>query len=221
MREFILKDFYLHRRYILYLGILYPFYIGLMSTRIDSPRVFALLSAFMYVIVALILYTREDKYKAVGLSLSLPATRRGVILGRFVMSWLLMGGLWILGTGISLLWPGSGARTENLAGVGAILLVLSYMTVFLCVFQPLTVQFGVTGLMVFLVAMQILGIVAMLLRARIQTLKALIGSVGRGVAATQEALGWAGAAAAVLIVLLIINYASFELSTFLFKRKDY
>ncbi|MCJ7588733.1 MAG: ABC-2 transporter permease [Candidatus Aminicenantes bacterium] len=220
MFKFIFKDFFLHKKYILSLGILYPLYVGWFGSRVNNPRIYALIAAFMYMIVALFPYTREDKLKAVGLSLSLPATRREIILGRFLTSWTLMTGLWILGTALALLMPGGKLGAADLVGVGAILIVLSYMTVFLCVFQPLTVQFGMTGLLIFFVAMQVLGIVAVLLRARIQTLKALIGSVGRGVAAAQEALGPA-AAAAVLIVLLVVNYVSFELSAFLFKRKDY
>lgn len=221
MFKFILKDFFLHKKYILSLGILYPLYVGWFGSRLDSPRVYALLAAFMYMIVALFPYTREDKLKAVGLSLSLPATRREIILGRFLTSWTLMTGLWILGTALALLMPGGKLGAAHLLGLGSILTILAYMTAFLAVFTPLAIRFGMVGLMIFLVAMQVLGIVAMLLRARTQTLKALIGSVGRGVATAQEALGPAGAVAAVLIVFLIVNYASFELSVFLFKRKDY
>lgn len=221
MREFLLKDFHLHRRFILGLGILFPLYVGYMSSRIFSPRVFALMSAFMYAIVALLLYTREDRFKAVGLSVSLPATRRRVILGRYLMCWVLMGGLWMLGAGISLLWPGPGLRTADLVGIGAILVALSYMTAFLALFQPLTIQFGPAGVMGFLVAMQVLGIVATMFRFRLQTLKVLVGSVGRGVAWAQGALGPAGAAAGILAVLILVNYLSFELSILFFKRKEF
>jgi len=221
MFKFVLKDFFLHKKYILSLGILYPLYVGWFGSRLHNPTVYALIAAFMYMIVALFPYTREDKLKAVGLSLSLPATRREIILGRFLTSWTLMIGLWILGTAVALFIPGGKLGASKLLGLGTILTILAYMTAFLAAFMPLVVRFGMVGIMIFLVAMQVLGIVAMLLRARIRNLKVIIGSVGRGVAAAQEALGPAVAAAAVLIVLLIVNYASFELSAFLFKRKDY
>jgi hypothetical protein len=221
MREFILKDFQLHKRYIIALGTLYPFYIGFVSSRINSPRLFALLSAFMYVIVALILFTREDKFKAVGLALSLPSTRRRIILGRYVTGWLLMIGCWILGTAVSLLWPGPGLKAADLVGMGAVLLIMAYMTAAVAVFQPMTVQFGLAGILVFLVGTQILGVLAMMFRASVQTIKAVIGSVGRGVDAARAAFGPAGGAAAVLLVLFLVNYLSFELSVALFKRKEF
>jgi hypothetical protein len=221
MREFLLKDFHLHKRTIIVLGTLYPFYIGFVSSRINSPRLFALMSAFMYAIVVLILYTREDKFKAAGLALSLPATRRRIILGRYATGWLLMIGSWILGTAISLLWPGPGLKADDLVGIGAVLLILSYMTAVVAVFQPLTVQFGLAGVLVFLVGTQILGVLAMMFRASVRTIKTLLGSVGRGVDAAQASFGPAGAVAAVLIVLVLVNYLSFELSVLLFKRKEF
>lgn len=222
MREFLLKDFHLHRRYILALGVLFPFYIGLMSTRVDeSPRVFALLSAFMYAIVALVLYTREDKFKAVGLSVSLPSTRRRVILGRYLMSWAVMLSLWTLGTAISLLWPGPGLKPSDFIGAGAVLAVLSYMTACLGVFHPLIVRFGLAGFLAFVVGMQVLGVAALALRLRLSSVKALIGSVGKGIAAAQATLGPAGAVAAVLAALLFVNWVSFEVSAALFKRREF
>ena len=221
MREFILKDFHLHRRYILSLGIFYPLYVGFMSSRFSHPRLFALLSAVLYGIMAIILYTREDKFRAVGLTLGLPATRRRIILGRYVMSWLLMIGSWILGTGLSLFWPGPGLGAADLLGLGAVLVLFSYMTAVVAVLHPLTVQFGMIGLLVFAVGMQIMGVVAMIFRASFHTFKTLIGSVGRGVDAARAAFGAAGAIGVVFVVLVLVNYLSFELSVFLFKRKEF
>jgi hypothetical protein len=221
MLKFILKDIRLHRKTVMFLGVLYPIYIGWFGSSLSNPRIYPFFAAVMFVFVAVILYTREDKFKAVGWSLGLPATRRQIILGRYLTSWSLMIGLGILSAAVALLIPAGKLGVSDLIGPAALLALLSYMTAVLGVLMPLTVQFGLAGILVFLIGLQVLGVGAMLFRVSFQNLKAAIALPWRAVAAALDAWGPAAAAAIVLGVLFAANWASFELSSFLFKRKDF
>lgn len=221
MFKFIRKDFLLHKKTIIFLSLLYPIYIGWFGSRLHNPRIYPIFSAVMLVFITIILMTREDKFKAVGWQLGLPAGRRQIILGRYLTSWTLMIGLLPTSAAVALLIPGGRLGASELIGPAALLATLSFMTAALGLLIPLVVQFGLAGLLVFLIGAQILGVAAMLFRLNFHNLKAAVALPGRAVAAALDAWGPAGAAAIALGVLLTLNWASFELSFFLFKRKDF
>jgi len=221
MFKHIRKNILLHRKTLIFLSILYPIYIGWFGSRLHNPRIYPLFASVMLVLVSVILMTREDKFKAVGWNLGLPATRRHVILGRYLTSWTFLIGLLFPCAAVALLIPGGRLGVSELIGPAVLLATLSYMTAALGLLIPLVVRFGLAGLLVFLVGAQILGVAAMLFRISFHNLKAAVALPGRAAAAALDAWGPAGAAAIVLGVLLAVNWASFELSSFLFKRKDF
>jgi hypothetical protein len=84
------------------------------------------------------------------------------------------------------------------------------------------VAFGWTGLIVFLVVFQVLGVVFVLLLTTFRpALRAVIGGIGNAVGAAQSALGLAGFATALIALLLLLNFASFKASALLFNRKEF
>jgi hypothetical protein len=117
--------------------------------------------------------------------------------------------------------PGTKLGFSAVFQVKVVLLVLFFMAVVFGLLMPLVVAFGWTGMIVFLVFMQVLGIVFILLvnlfrpvtRTAIQGIGAFLGSV-------QSGLGPVGSAIALLVALLLFSYGSFRLSLYFYQRKD-
>jgi hypothetical protein len=221
MYRLMLKDFRLHRKFIGGFGIAFMIYLAIFGSRANSPRVIALFGAFMYAMIPLLIFTREDKFKTAAFNLSLPATRKEFLRARYVLGWLMM---LILYAGTSLLTiaiPGAKLGFAAVFQVKTVLLVFFFMAIFFGLLMPLVVAYGWTGMIVFLVFTQVLGIVflflANLFRPAIRT---AIGAIGAFLGSAKAVLGPAGSAAMLLAVLLLFSYGSFRLSLYLYQRKE-
>ncbi len=220
MRELIAKDLRLHKRYLLILGVICPLYMGGFGARLDRPVTFAAFGGFVCAIGVLMLFTREDKFKSVGFGLSLPATRREVLVSRYLLSWALMVLCYVLGAAVAVAVPGSKLGAAGF-GPGTVLAALALMTLYFGGLMPLTVRFGPVGIIVFMVILQVLGIATLSFRFLIKDARAFAAAVNAALSAAQGALGPAGFAAALIAAIVLINLASFGLSLRLFERKDY
>jgi hypothetical protein len=220
MRELILKDLHLHKKYLLFLGVIFPLYMGIFGSRLDRPGTFAFFGSFMYVIGALMLFTREDRFKSVAFGLSLPATRREALASRYLLCWAMMILFYVLSAVVVVAVPGS---TLGAAGFrpGTILAALGLMTLYFGALMPLTIRFGPTGIIIFIVILQVLGIVAMSLRSLSGGIRAFAAAVKTALDAAQGALGPTGFGAALVVAIVLLNLASFGISLRLFERKDY
>ncbi len=220
MRELILKDLRLHKRYFLILGILFPLYMGYFGARLDRPGTFVFFGSFMFAIGALMLFTREDRFRSVGFGLSLPATRREVLVSRYVLSWAMMVLFYILSAAVIMVVPGSRLGAAGFRP-GTALAALGLVTLYFGGLMPLTVRFGPVGVMIFIVTLQIFGIAAMSLRFLTGGIQAFATAVKTGLNTAQVALGPTGFTVALIAAIVLLNLASFRLSLRFFERKDY
>jgi len=220
MRELIIKDLLLHKKYLLVLGVICPLYLGFFGARLDRPVTFAAFGGFVCAIGALMLFTREDKFKSVGFGLSLPATRREVLVSRYLLSWALMVLCYVLGAAVVLAVPGSKLGAAGFRP-GTVLAALALMTLYFGGLMPLTVRFGPAGIIVFVVILQVLGIAALSFRFLIKDARAFAAAVKAGLIATQGALGPTGFSAVLVAAIVLLNLASFGISLRLFERKEY
>jgi len=222
MLKQIFKDLLFHRRFLLAFGLLCPVYMGFFGSRLSTPTVAAIIGAFLYALVPLMVFSREDKFKAVGFSLSLPTTRREMLRSHYVLSWALMAALYLAASLMMIVMPGGKLGPAKVFSLQTILLTLAAMALIFAVLMPLFVRFGMAGLMVFLVVMQVLGVVFMLLRMAVgRSAISAVKALPRFVAAVLAALGPTGATAAVLVLLLAINVISLGISARLFARKEF
>lgn len=222
MRELILKEFFLHRRFILINGIFYTLYLAVFASRMKNPKALFIFGAVLYVLVPLMVYSREDRFKATGFRLSLPVTRREFILSRYLLSWLIMILMYASVSGLAILVPGSQLNASAVFQPRAILASLAYMTVFFGPLMPFLTWFGMIALFVFLITMQVLGILLMSLRFLLfKDIKVAIDWIAHTLAAVQGAVGPAGSLALTIGLILLFNYISFEVCVFLFKRKEF
>jgi len=218
----MLKDLRLNRRGLLIFGSFYPLYMGFFGSRLSTPTIAAILGAFLYGIVPIIIFGREDRFKASGFGLSLPTTRREVIRSRYLLSWILMAVCYLAASVLMVVMPGGKLGLSNVFAVRTILISLTSMTLLFSTLMPLFVWLGMAGLMAFLVAIQVLGIVFMLLRFVVgRSVIAVVRALPRAITAAVDALGPAGAAAAVVALLVLINVISLAVSTRIFAKKEF
>jgi hypothetical protein len=223
MRNLIFKDLILNKRYLLGIGMFYVAYLGFFGSRLSSPRLALLIGAFMSALMPLLNYTREDKFKAALLSCSLPSTRKQIVRSRYVLSWLLMIAVYLLIIPAMAFFPGGKLGLASLVNVHSIFLFLTVLTLVFAVLMPLLLRFGLVGMFVFLIGMQVLGIVVMVLESQKLVHLDIRGAVARvagGLRSLNAALGGPAYFALLFVGLVLLNLASLAVSTFLFKRKD-
>ncbi len=221
MYELILKDFRLHKKFVVGFGIAYGIYMAIFHSRANSPGAVSLFGAFLYAMIPLLIFTREDKFKAAAFNLSLPVTRKEFLKARYVLGWLMMLVLYVSTSFLTVAIPGTKLGLSTIFQAKTVLLVLFFMAVFFGLLMPLVVAYGWTGMIVFLVFIQVLGIVTIFL-ANISrpAVRAAIRAIGGFLESVKSGLGPAGSTAAFLVLLLVFSFGSFRLSLYLYKRKD-
>jgi ABC-type transport system involved in multi-copper enzyme maturation permease subunit len=223
MRNLILKDLILNKKFLLGVGVIYIIYLGFFGSRIDNLNFDTFVFTFLCFVVPVMIFTREDKFKATVLSCSLPATRRQIILARYILGWMLMLVVYALGTTVSLLFPGHKLGPADLFSARTILLVLACMSFYFAVLVPLLIRFGIVGFFVFLISLQILGFVTLFLASQ-KALKLDLGAFVAGIKnvliSMNAHLGTPGYYAFLVGIMVLLNVASFACSVFIFKRKD-
>jgi ABC-2 type transport system permease protein len=221
MRKFILKDFLLHKKFLIGFGPAYVLYMAFFGSRISGSGVSAGFGPLLYALLPLTLFAREDKFKAEAFSLSLPVTRRDLILSRYVMGWISMLVMYGSASVLSVLIPGTKLAISTVFLPKTVLMALAFMTLIFGTLMPLFTRFGFVGLMIFLVALQVLGIFFIVFNVIIKDIRVLIINIIGAVNKAQAAIGPAGSAAAAVVLMILLTYLSFELSVFLFKRRDF
>ncbi len=222
MLKLVLNVLRLHRGFLALFGLAYPVYMGYFGARMNSQRAFLVLAAFVFTILPLSVMAREDRFKAAAFWLCLPVTRRDHVLSRYLLGWALMIPLFAAMIAVVFIMPGGKATASSLLAPPMLLQALAYMTLAFAGLMPLLVRFGMTGLLVFLIGLQVLGIAAMLVsRDSVRLIKAAIGAVGRAIASAESSFGLPGAVLAAVAVLFALNALSFAASMALFKRKEF
>ncbi|MBN2198368.1 MAG: ABC-2 transporter permease [Candidatus Aminicenantes bacterium] len=197
------------------------------SARADgfSPRAYFVLAAF-YVgaSMGITLAAREDKHKTAALICSLPVRRSTVIAARFVLTWALMLLTLVYASVLTAVLPFSQVDLSSAVNVKFVLVGLLILSAVFSLMLPFTVRFGVMGVMLFLVAGQVLALLAMLavhffrmgnsswsfpLRTVSQGLRFLLGPNSTFLHML-----------AVVAVILFLNGASFFASRALYARRD-
>jgi len=223
MIKLMRRGFIQHKKIILSIGILGPVYMGYFGSRINNILLLMVFCGFLYGIMPLILFARDDKFKADAFGLSLPVTRREYIGSRYLLSWALMLFLFLAGSLLMILVPGGKLTAAMVFNPRLMLITLAFLTVNFGCLMPLFVRIGQVGLLAFLIGLQVLGVLLMVFRniGSLAVVKKLFHLIPDGITAVQSALGLALAFPVLLAVLALLTYVSFEISVALFRRKEF
>lgn len=229
LRNLLLRDWILNRRALLAsLGIFSLFQIYFVL-RTDSARAWLVFSAIYAAFLTLAPSGRDDKFRATAWACTLPVSRRDLVRGRYAGALLLAALAMALAVGMAALIPGSRVSLPDLADPATLFLAAAAITLIVALMTPFTIRFGIMGVMVFLVAMQVLG--AALLLVLIATggrheaggsnpIRRAIGGAIDGLVALREALSPPLFYLAVAAVLVGIAWLGYRLTAALFLRRE-
>ncbi len=175
-------------------------------------------------VLPLAIVAREDKFKAGALACSLPVSRDSIVVSRYVEGWMLA--LVSAGIAVGVMWKMSAAGMTEMGApaAGLPLGVVVTIGLVLALFLPLTLRFGIAGLLVLLVAAQLGGILLLLTVAMFgggDGIGTVVKAVAGAVRWTHAALGPVAFSVALVAAVLVLNVASCRLSAAIYRRHDF
>jgi hypothetical protein len=220
----IRKDLLLTRkRLLLNAGLFFVFLIVLVHAGDAPAELFAGSAALMFSFVPVTVITQEDRCRAATVGCSLPVRRRDVVRARYLLG---------LGFGVAgvvaafllaLVLPGSPYGASALFSPSTVLIALTVLALSLALLLPFTIRFGLIGILVALVAFQVLGLVVLFVANRFGITAGVRKTIGAAAAVVSEfhaSLGDAGFFIAVLVLLTALLALSVRVSTILFEGKE-
>jgi ABC-type transport system involved in multi-copper enzyme maturation permease subunit len=187
------------------------------------PTAYAGFAAIVCSLFPLTLVAREDKFKTAALTCSLPVTRDAVVASRYFGGWLVaLAAVAVMGA-VGYLLPWTGFAQRGGYSAAAFLIAFCLIGLLIAGLFPFTLRFGIAGLIGFLVTTQLLGIVVFLsavmvglgrIRTVVEWLTGTVRTLG-------ELLGDGGASVLLVLVVLLLNVASFFLSRWIYRRREF
>jgi ABC-type transport system involved in multi-copper enzyme maturation permease subunit len=222
----ILRLEYLYlRKQVLIVLTIFTAYFAYMAAQIGSPRLFIVTTSLMVGLsMPFAILGREDKFKTAALVCSLPVRRSTVVLGKYAATWITIG----LGMGYALLvtaiLPFSKIDVSEVLSLKTLLVSVFLISLVFAVILPFTLRFGLTGIIIFLVGSQLLGVVMLMLthigRGAGNPLRTVFRAVESGLRALLHHEPTAGFLLTLLAAIVAINALSMLIGWALYSRRD-
>jgi len=202
-------------------GVFGAFFIYMIFRGPEAPTAFAVFVSLMVSFFPAMAVTREDKFKAMTLTCSLPVDRRTIVRARYALGLAMAAcGLlvvWILGSWM----PGSVMTAGLLFRQGPILTAAFVTVTLISLVLPFTLRFGAFGLLLALAGFQVVGIVlfAVVQRTGSSVDNRVAERIAQGVLALREGLGPSVFTAAVIVFLLVLLALSLAVSERVFENR--
>jgi hypothetical protein len=171
--------------------------------------------------ICLTIPAREDRFHAAAFTCSLPVSRTRVTLARYLLPVVLFP--FLLALVVLLHGAIRGFRfPADILEPGAILFLLALYLLTIGVFFPFTIRFGFTGLMIGLIALQVLSVALLMLSTKGTRagMADLAGGIASLFAGLEAGIGKAAYLGLLLAALLCLYAASFLASDAIFRRKE-
>jgi hypothetical protein len=219
-------DLVLGRKVLALNGLLFTCWFAFflwMSGSGLSVGEYIVVTSVMGVFLPITVIVREGKFNAAALTCSLPVTRREIVRARYGLSIGLGSCFVVVAVAVGLLCPWSHLSAAKLVTPRALLLSLSVIVLEVALLLPFLLRFGWIGIIALLIALQVLGVVAL-------TLTSLLGHstpFGLGIRMLANALrslyarlGDPVFVAVWAAVLILVTVVSCALSTWLYERRS-
>jgi len=224
LRRLWLRDVLLHGRALLISYGLFGAFQVYAVLRVHSPRAWMVFTGIYAATLTMVLFAREDKFGSNAWTCTLPVSRRQLVRARFIGAWLLVAAALGFGAILAAVLPGSQVRVPDLLEPDTLLLAATAISLALTLILPFLIRFGLLGLIVFLLAGQVLGtamlFLALLVRSGGAGLRGAIAAVSGAVHAFHAAVPPGLYELLVLGLLVAFNWAGYRLSARLFARRE-
>jgi hypothetical protein len=225
MFKVMMKDLIMNRTALLANLLIMAAFLVFMSSWEEGASLgtYAFFSGVMMAFVPAMIVTREDKFKAMALGCSLPVSRETIVRARYVLAvGLGVAGI-LLAFSLAALAPTSQLGGAELFRLEPGLRALSVTTLLIALLLPFTLRFGAFGLILVLGSFQVLGIVALTLVkfTRSSADKRLVDSIVQSVGSLYAKFGPVGFDLLVVAFLAAVLLASYALSVWVFRRREF
>lgn len=222
MRSLILRDLRLNRNALLVNAGLFAALLAYMIWRLGIPtQVIAVFSALMFSFSPMSIVVREDRFRTLAFTCSLPLTRRTYVRAKYVGAMTMAGGGVVFVMTLGAILPARLPLHEILSPT-VWLTAFTICLVVVSLMLPFTLRFGAAGLFIFLIGTQVLGVVLLLVVRMTGSSadKALVRSILRALGDARAWLGPAGFGIAWAAALLALVGASYWVSVRVFERRE-
>ena len=224
MFKILRLEYLFNRKQVLIVLAIFSAYFAYMTSRIDSPRVYIIMTSLMVGLsMPFTILGREAKFKTTALVCSLPVRRATVVLGKFASTWIASG----LGLGYALLFtaisPFSKFAVAEILTARTLLVSLLLISLAFAVILPFTLRFGLTGVIILLVGAQLLGVVALVLAQLVgglsNPIRVVIRAIEGGLRTLLNHEPTADFMLALLAVIITVNAVSILIGWALYGRR--
>jgi len=224
LRRLWLRDVLLHGRALVISYGLFAAFQVYAVLRVDSPRAWLVFASIYASMLTMILFAREDRFGTHSWTCTLPVSRRQLVRARFIGAWLLVAAALGFGAILAAVLPGSQVRVSDLLEPDTLLLAATAISLALALILPFLIRFGLLGLIVFLLAGQVLGTALLVLNLLVRSggagLRGAIAAVTGAVRAVHAAVPPGLYELLVLGLLVALNWAGYRVSARLFARRE-
>jgi hypothetical protein len=229
LRNLLLRDWILNRRSLLsMLGIFTVFQVYFVM-RVSSARTWLVFAAIYAAFLAVAPYGRDDKFRTTAWACTLPVSRRDLVKARCVGGWLFVAAAMAIAFALALLVPGSQVAPGELFQPATLLLGASVITLIAALMLPFTVRFGIKGVIILVVAFQILGSAVLLVLMATggrsggsggNPVRRTIHGISEGLAHLQALVSPPVFYAGLAVTLIALTWLSYRFAAALFQRRE-
>jgi len=222
LRNALRKDLLLNARH--FWGIVPWFlWVAYALSEPEAGRMTTVGAAFVGALMATTIAAREDKLQTSATLASLPVSRRTLVQGRYVVAYIVGTATYLVVAAMAALLPWSVQNAAELFEAKTVLLTVTLASMIIALLMPVVLRFGILGVLVFLGAFQVVGIVlfvALEFFGKRSGARLFFGTIERGVVALHSGLGQAGPIVETALIVSLSVWLSFRLSVVLAERRD-
>jgi len=224
LRRLLVRDWLLHGRMLLISYGLFAAFQVYFILRTNSTRHWLVFASVYATFLAISVFAREDRFQSTAWTCTLPVSRREVVRARFVGAWILVTTALVGSMLMAAVIPGSIISVTEALQPATLLLAATATSLVIALVLPFLIRFGLLGLLIFLVAAQVLGSAALVLAIALDggggAGKSMFSFVTDAVRATQGALTPAPFYLLVAALLMAVNWVGYRFAVRLFTRRE-
>ena len=226
--ELFYRDWLLNRRMLFISYGIFLAFEAFASWLPHSPQVWLIFACIYSSFLAVTIFLREDRFQALGWTCTLPLTRRDLVRARYIEAWAIVLVTMAAAIGVCAIMPASKVDVSIVLQPTNLLVGALVVTVIVSLMLPFTIRLGFMGMLVFLVGIQVLGMLALVAAqmfrgptsAGVRPIAAFFGGITDLVIALRFHLGAPAFFVAALGVLGLVNYAAYHGAVWLFARRE-
>lgn len=224
-RDWILlrRDWILHRRALLPAALIFATFQVYFVIVANHPTLWLVLTCIYMSFLTVIPLNRDGKFRALAWSCTLPVTRADLARGHYMTAWTLAAGLFLVALALAAFVPGTKLSAAMFLNPNRLLLAAGITAFILALLLPFTIRFGLIGILLVLVVLQIVGAVTFVVAETTGSMDIVEGRVGAAFRALADGAAELPEILSIpvfLLALVLVNWASYKIAVALFRRRD-